>query len=110
MSHTGNISSLNPFIDQDRILRVGGRLKKASIPYEQKHPAILPKNSKLGKIYFSTMHRKLFHVGPQGLLNALRLKLWLIGGKNLARKKVHSSVICFKAKAVLCSQIMGKLS
>ena len=26
MSHTVNISSLNPFIDQDRILRVGGRL------------------------------------------------------------------------------------
>ena len=72
MSRTGNIFSLNRYLDQDRILCVAGRLKKASILYEQKHPAILLK--KLGKIYFSTVHRKFFHVGPQGLLNSVRLK------------------------------------
>ncbi|GFV96171.1 uncharacterized protein TNCV_1871311 [Trichonephila clavipes] len=48
----------------DKRLRVGGRLEKASIPYSQKHPAILAKNSKLSKIYFISLHKKLFHVGP----------------------------------------------
>ncbi|GFS62148.1 hypothetical protein TNCV_476961 [Trichonephila clavipes] len=38
---SGNLKSLNIFQDDKGILRVGGRLEKASIPYSQKHPAIL---------------------------------------------------------------------
>ncbi|GFT93651.1 integrase catalytic domain-containing protein [Trichonephila clavipes] len=73
---SGNLKSLNTFQDDKGVLRVGERPEKASIPYSQKHPAILAKNSKLSKIYFITLHKKLFHVGPQGLLNAVRLR-WL---------------------------------
>ncbi|GFW35771.1 integrase catalytic domain-containing protein [Trichonephila clavipes] len=53
---SGNLKSLNIFQDDKGVLRVGGRLEKASIPYGQKHPAILAKNSKLSKIYFITLH------------------------------------------------------
>ncbi|GFX63562.1 integrase catalytic domain-containing protein [Trichonephila clavipes] len=94
--------------DDKGILRVGGRLEKASIPYSQKHPAILAKNSKLSKIYFITLHKKLFHVGPQGLLNAVRLRFWALGGRNLARKTVHTCVVCFKCKPIPSSQIIDQ--
>ncbi|GFT89614.1 integrase catalytic domain-containing protein [Trichonephila clavipes] len=104
-----NLKSLNIFQDDKGILRVGGRLEKASIPYSQKHPAILAKNSKLSKIYFITLHKKLFHVGPQGLLNAVRLRFWALGGRNLARKTVHTCVVGFKCKPIPSSQIMGNL-
>ncbi|GFX06023.1 integrase catalytic domain-containing protein [Trichonephila clavipes] len=106
---SGNLKSLNIFQDDKGILRVGGRLEKASIPYSQKHPAILAKNSKLSKIYFITLHKKLFHVGPQGLLNAVRLRFWALGGRNLARKTVHTCMVCFKCKPIPSSQIMGNL-
>ncbi|GFW56323.1 integrase catalytic domain-containing protein [Trichonephila clavipes] len=106
---SGNLKSLNIFQDDKGVLRVGGRLEKASIAYSQKHPAILAKNSKLSKIYFITLHKKLFHVGPQGLLNAVRLRFWALGGRNLARKTVHTCVVCFKCKPIPSSQIMGNL-
>ncbi|GFS97493.1 integrase catalytic domain-containing protein [Trichonephila clavipes] len=106
---SGNLKSLNIFQDDKGILRVGGRLEKASIPYSQKHPAILAKNSKLSKINFITLHKKLFHVGPQGLLNAVRLRFWALGGRNLTRKTVHTCVVCFKCKPIPSSQIMGNL-
>ncbi|GFV90506.1 integrase catalytic domain-containing protein [Trichonephila clavipes] len=96
--------------DDKGILTVGGRLEKPSIPYSEKHPAILAKNSKLSKIYFITLHKKLFHVGPQGLLNAVRLRFWALGGRNLARKTVHTCVVvCFKCKPIASFQIMGNL-
>lgn len=106
---TGNLRNLHPFIDHKGIIRVGGRLEKASIPFSQKHPAILPRNSRLSKIYFSSVHKRLLHVGPQGLLNAVRLKFWPLGGRDLARKTVHLCVTCFKSKPILSSQIMGNL-
>lgn len=106
---TGNLKNLHAFVDSKGILRVGGRLEKASLPHSQKHPVILPRNSRLSEIYFYTMHKRLLHVGPQGLLNAVRLKFWPLGGRNLARKTVHLCVTCFKHRPNLSSQIMGNL-
>jgi hypothetical protein len=39
----GKLQSLNPFIDKEGILRVGGRLSNSPIPFQQKYPIILPK-------------------------------------------------------------------
>ena len=38
------ILSLSPFIDQNGILRVGGRLQNSNISYEKQHPIILEKS------------------------------------------------------------------
>ncbi|GFW58539.1 integrase catalytic domain-containing protein [Trichonephila clavipes] len=65
-----SISNLFPFVDGEGIVRIGERLENASVPYLHKHHTILPKGSKLSKLYFKSLHSRLFHVGPQGLLNA----------------------------------------
>ncbi|GFQ71838.1 integrase catalytic domain-containing protein [Trichonephila clavata] len=44
------IKNLNPFLDRDGILRVGGRLGNSDLPYVAKYPAILPSNHKLTNI------------------------------------------------------------
>ncbi|GFT40338.1 integrase catalytic domain-containing protein [Trichonephila clavipes] len=103
------ISNLFPFVDGEGIVRVGGRLENATVPYLHKHPAILPKGSKLSKLYFNSLHTRFFHVGPQGLLNAVRQKFWPLRGRSIARKTVHQCVICFRSRPILSSQIMGNL-
>ena len=40
---SSNIVKLDPFLDQDGILRVGGRLNRSSLTFEEKHPILLPK-------------------------------------------------------------------
>ncbi|GFV88280.1 integrase catalytic domain-containing protein [Trichonephila clavipes] len=95
--------------DGEGIVRVGGRLENASVPYLHKHPAILPKGSKLSKLYFNSLHARLFHVGPQGLLNAVQQKFWPLSGCSIACKTVHQCVTCFKSRPILSSQIMGNL-
>jgi hypothetical protein len=39
------LKDLDPFRDEDDVLRVGGRLTKSSEPYDVKHPVILPRQS-----------------------------------------------------------------
>lgn len=48
------IHRLDPFIDNG-ILRVGGRLKRADLPHETKHPEILPQKA-MSLRYSSVMH------------------------------------------------------
>ena len=38
------LHKLQPFLDPHGLLRAGGRLHQAQLPYTQRHPAILPKN------------------------------------------------------------------
>ncbi|GFW90678.1 integrase catalytic domain-containing protein, partial [Trichonephila clavipes] len=47
-----SISNLFTFVDGEGIVRVGGRLENAYVPYLHKHPAILSKGPKLSKTLF----------------------------------------------------------
>ena len=38
-----NLVRLDPFLDRDGILRVGGRFSRPSLTFEEKHPILLPK-------------------------------------------------------------------
>ena len=41
----GKLQRLNPFLDNEAILRVGGRLNNSQMLFHQRHPIILPKSS-----------------------------------------------------------------
>ncbi|GFY39609.1 uncharacterized protein TNIN_116021 [Trichonephila inaurata madagascariensis] len=41
------LAALCPFIDEDGLIRVGGRLQNAQLQYDAKHPIILPNRHKL---------------------------------------------------------------
>ncbi|XP_044592073.1 uncharacterized protein LOC123270195 [Cotesia glomerata] len=60
-----SITKLTPFIDHQGVLRVGGRLKNALLDPEERHPAILPRQSPLTSILIDDSHRKTLYGGTQ---------------------------------------------
>lgn len=100
---------LNPYLDKNEVLRVGGRLDNSDLTFDHKHPMILPSSSKLVKLIFQYYHNRDFHVGPQALLNTIRQKFWPLGGRNTAREIVHKCVTCYKIKPINATQLMGNL-
>lgn len=103
------LSKLNPFLDKDGILRVGGRLVNSNFKFEKKHPIILSSNHRLTKLLFKREHVMLLHAGPQLLLASIRNRFWPLGGRNLARKVFHDCVHCFKANPQTINPVMGNL-
>ena len=63
LESTSNILVLNPFLDNDGLIRVGGRLSNASIGYNKMHQILLPKNHKLTDLIAKSEHIKNFHCG-----------------------------------------------
>lgn len=109
VGQSSKLKFLNPFLDAQGLIRVGGRLSHSNESFNHKHPIVLPAGNKLVKNIFSYYHKRDLHVGPQALLNTVRLKYWPLNGRNTARRVVHECIDCFKRKPVVVKQIMGDL-
>ncbi|GFV34687.1 integrase catalytic domain-containing protein [Trichonephila clavipes] len=109
VSPNSKLRNLNPFIDSDGLLRVGGRLSNSDLPYVNKHPAILPGNHTLTVQIIVHFHRKNLHTGASSLLHYVREKFWPLNGRSLCRKVVHECLVCFKNRPLVTSQLMGNL-
>lgn len=101
--------NLNPFIDNDGFLRVGGRPCNAKYEFEKRHSFILSKSHTLTKLLVRYYHLKLMHAGPQHLLASLREKYWIISGRCLTKQVVRESVQCFRYTPKTTMPIMGNL-
>ncbi|XP_062557296.1 uncharacterized protein LOC134222169 [Armigeres subalbatus] len=55
------------FVDDDGLIRVGGRLKYSSIPYDGKHQVLLPQKHHITESIVRGLHQEHFHVGQNGL-------------------------------------------
>nr|CAH7731761.1 unnamed protein product [Callosobruchus chinensis] len=102
-------SSLSPFLDDDGIIRVGGRLKHTYLPFNTRHPVLLSSKHIFTKLIFDHKHKQLLHPGPQLLLASIRHFYWPIGGTVLAKRTVKNCLVCFKFKPTPFSCPMSSL-
>lgn len=109
LNKKSNLLSLNPFLDNNEIIRVGGRIQNSSSEFDKKHPIILPTKHKLTSLILEQEHLRLLHCGPTMLLSSIRERFWPISGRNLCKKIVHQCVTCFKAKPSSDEYLMGNL-
>jgi hypothetical protein len=109
LSSKSRLLNLQPFLDENNILRVGGRLRKANLSYENKHPIIIPHNHRLTYLLIDQAHLITFHSGVKMTLSTLRKKYWILGGLNATKKQLRNCVTCRKNSPELKAQLMGNL-
>jgi len=83
-----NIAALNPFLDKNGLIRVGGRLRMAELTFSQKHPILLPTHYFLTDLIIKETHERYYHAGIQTTLYTMRRKFWLLDGRNQVRKVI----------------------
>jgi hypothetical protein len=70
VKRTSKLSRLDPVYED--LLRVGGRLSRAVMLKESKHPVILPKNNHVTMFIIRQIHESLMHSGRNHVLSQLR--------------------------------------
>ncbi|XP_076388980.1 uncharacterized protein LOC143264668 [Megachile rotundata] len=103
------LKSLNPFIDDLGLLRVGGRLQNSDIPFEQKHPILLPKGNHVTELIIRDAYIRNHHAGITSTLHYVRQVYWPIDGKNTTRKVIRRCVKCFRVNPPTTNYVMGNL-
>lgn len=109
VNKSSRLITLTPFIDDNQLIRVGGRLEKSSITYDQKHPVVLPSKGTLTALFVNDTHLATLHGGNALTLTILRQRFWILNGANTVRFVLHKCVKCHRFKANPGQQVMGNL-
>ncbi|XP_066919725.1 uncharacterized protein [Clytia hemisphaerica] len=95
LKKSSQLINLSPFLDSNNLLRVGGRIRNADIPFESKHPIILPRKCITTNLIIEHLHQNLHHAGRTSTLHeARRCGFWIINGNSLVRYILMKCVQC----------------
>ncbi|XP_055527048.1 uncharacterized protein LOC129719682 [Wyeomyia smithii] len=109
VSNNSHLRLLNPFIDSDGVIRVGGRLRLSEQPYLTKHPILLPSSHPFTRLVIERFHRKLLHGGGNATLAAIRQEYWPIHGRRSVNNVIRKCFRCTRASPVPAKQMTGQL-
>ena len=104
------IRTLQPFLDEDNLLRVGGRAEHDhSLTYDEKHPYLLDSNSILAIPLIRRAHLTLGHGENKLVRRELRNKFWLLTCKEKIKAFIKRCPTCIRSKKQFPDPPIGQL-
>ncbi|XP_066582127.1 uncharacterized protein [Prorops nasuta] len=103
------LEAFDPFLNENGLLCVGGRLKNSDIAPSQKHSILLPSKSHVTDLIITDFHESHYHAGIQATLYAIRYRFWILDGRNQVRRIIHRCVRCIRHRAKPVMYKMGNL-
>ncbi|KAL7877241.1 hypothetical protein SRHO_G00038840 [Serrasalmus rhombeus] len=107
---TSKLHKLNPFLDEQGILRVGGRLTHADLHHHIKHPAVLPAKGHVTRLLIQHYHQQVQHQGRGITVNELRANgFWILGCSHAVSSCINKCVKCRRFRRSTENQLMADL-
>ena len=85
---------MSPFIEEDRTIRVKGRLKHSNLDYNAKHPMLVTAKQPVVQLLLEKAHQDNLHEGAEYVRNMLQQEYWIIGLRNALRKIKSRCIRC----------------
>ena len=102
-----SISKYCPFV-ANGVIRVGGRLQRSGLPYDFKHPVVLPMEHHLTGLIILHAHYRAGHSSATYVMNQLRKRYHVVGQRRTVKQYIkRNCMICRNQKAVPGSQLMA---
>ncbi|GBN46304.1 hypothetical protein AVEN_246835-1 [Araneus ventricosus] len=101
--------ALCPYLDENEILRVGGRLRHAKLHENTKYPVILPKEHVVTDLIIRHYHLKYLHAGNQLVHSAIRQRYWILCARVAIKRISWKCARCARLRSALSQQLMGDL-
>ncbi|GFW64402.1 integrase catalytic domain-containing protein [Trichonephila clavipes] len=88
----------------------GRRLQNSQLPFNSKHPIILPSQHSISELLIKEQHIAHLHAGLTLLAHVLRQSHWIVGSRKLINKCIRKCLKCNKFKtSTTTPQLMGNL-
>ena len=110
LTRKSSIYLLDPYMDENGLLRIGGRLRCSTILQdESRHPVLLPYKHHVTTSIIQCYHHKLGHAGRNHTFTSIREKFWIIKGNSAVRGIIGKCVKCRKLHHPVTEQKMADL-
>ncbi|XP_068229505.1 uncharacterized protein [Palaemon carinicauda] len=104
------IDKLNPFLYEQGILRVGGRIVNSNLNFKEKKPIIVRGRYHIAMLLVRHYHGKIRHHGRHFTDGAVRSAgFWIVGAKHLVSLFIHKCVIGRKLRGKTECQIVSDI-
>ncbi|KRY84459.1 hypothetical protein T4D_12181 [Trichinella pseudospiralis] len=104
-----DLQQFNLCLNEDGILRVGGRLTFAELLQETRNPILLPHGDEVVKLLIQHVHEQQLYAGVNQTLAATRRRFWITRGRSVVKDVVRKCVVCGRATASPFGQQMAEL-
>ncbi|XP_053388583.1 uncharacterized protein LOC128551695 [Mercenaria mercenaria] len=105
-----NLCSLDPFLDKNGLIRVGGRVQHAEMSDLVKFPIVLPRKGHITELVIRHYHDKVQHQGRGMTTNVIRNNgLWIIGCSSAVSHVILKCVVCRRLRCSFEGQKMADL-
>jgi len=92
----GLLTRLNRKHDSNGLLRLDGHLRFTDeLPYETRHPILLPKDHPVTKLVVLDAHERLGHgAGVEQVMTELQSHFWIVKGRRMVRSVTEACAEC----------------
>ena len=104
---SSRLSKLSPFMGKEGLLRVGGRIDRASISFDSRHPVIISSKYHVVELIIRHFHERDGHIGARSVLAAVQQEFWIIGGRSRIRWVLGRCIQCRKKYSSPFEQVMA---
>ncbi|XP_067613958.1 uncharacterized protein [Eurosta solidaginis] len=105
-----SIRSLTPYLDNDQIMRIQGRLDAATVlPVEARRPILMPSKHIVSELIMRQYHERLHHQNFALTLYEARQKFWFTHAKSLLKSVQRTCLTCHIDRAKPAAPLMGQL-
>ncbi|XP_055910693.1 uncharacterized protein LOC129945057 [Eupeodes corollae] len=96
VGRTSSIRKLNPFLDDDGVIRVDGRINSAlAVPVFVRNPIIMPQKHHVTDLIVDFYHKLWKHQNQATIINEIRRRFWIPHIRTVVR---HASKRCLDGK------------
>ena len=106
---SSRLRNLTPIVNDQGLLRVGGRLSQSEIPEDKKFPILLPKRHYFTSLIIRQSHEGNFHCGTQQTLCAIQQQYCIPAGRSKVKQYRRQCVKCQRFSVKATVQQMGDL-
>ncbi|XP_059217400.1 uncharacterized protein LOC131994647 [Stomoxys calcitrans] len=101
--------TLNPILDPNGLIRANGRIANAALPYNERHPIILPVASNYCKLFVRFIHDFLLHAEHNLMMRTIREEYYVARLRSAIKKCIRNCKTCTLYKQKVRNQIMAAL-
>ncbi|XP_017469384.1 PREDICTED: uncharacterized protein LOC108361294 [Rhagoletis zephyria] len=110
LSNRSSLFDLTPVIDDEGILRVGGRIDHAeSLPMYTRRPIIMPRDHPMSRLITRHYHEMYYHQNQESIICAIRSKYWITNIRGLLKSVKRECQHCKNMGATPKTPLMGQI-